>query len=87
MSAGHELAPDVLPPGSTACPFVRPDGAVCGEPLNLWERVDHRRPLEWVPGRGWIAGPSRFEGGFGDDDEVCCTNLHYFAVPEIADYQ
>lgn len=65
-------------------------GDVCGAALLLWELEPMRRYLEWVEEDGeaghWVAGPSKFGDG-GETDGVNCDNMHYWAVPDIEDWQ
>lgn len=61
-------------------------GAVCGGYLMLWDKDPVRRYL-YVQGGHWVAGPSSGADDGGGDEEVNCSNMHYWAVPEIDEWQ
>lgn len=66
-------------------------GDRCGASLLLWELEPMRRYMEWVDGEDgepghWVAGPSKFGDG-GETESLNCDNMHYWAIPDIEDWQ
>jgi len=61
-------------------------GEVCGGDLMLWDKEPVVRYLYTRDGE-WIAGPSKGGDDGGGDEEVNCSKMHYWAVPEIDEWQ